>query len=412
MAFLYDHPPLFVAGADGATFTCADGFRYLDMSLGITVASAGHTPEGVIRAVEQRMRAGLQFQLPTEDAIHVSEELGLRWSLPKWQYALSSSQANADVIRLSRLQTGREKVVVFEGKYQGHVAELLAIGEGAELEPEYLGITPSDIARTVVIPWNDVDGVERALSGEDVAVVLAEPCLTNSGIVFPEPGFHDAVRKLTRAAGTLLAVDETQTLPMAFGGMVREWRLEPDFVVLGKSLGGGVPVAAYGMTDELAELIDRPHETYDVSGTAVDEPGIGGTLFGNALSMAAARAALETVWIPETYVRTASLAAAIAAGIRATLRGHGRDWDVYNIGNRAGYRFAAEPPRNNAEAGERDVPAVRHLQRVFFANRGVWEFGWWGGPAVSAQTGDDDIALYLAVFQEFMDELLGDSAEG
>lgn len=410
MAFLYDHPPLFVAEGSGATFTDVDGHRYLDMGLAITVASAGHTPEPVVRAAIDRIARGTQFGQPGEDAIHVSEHLAERFGLPKWQYTLSSSQANAEVIRLARLLTGRERIVVFEGKYQGHVAELLAITDGVDVIPEYHGITPTDVARTVVVPWNDLDAVAEALRGGEVAALLVEPALTNSGIVLPDAGFHDGLRELTRAHGVVLALDETQTLPMAKGGLGRAWGLEPDTVTLGKSLGGGIPVGAYGMTEAIAGLIEREFRPYEVSGDAVDEPAIGGTLFGNALSMAAARAALEHVWTDETYARTGRLAAVIADGMRAAIRSHGLDWDVYALGNRAGYRFSPTPPRTNADAAERDLPVVRHLQRVYFANRGIWEFGWWGGPAVSAQTTDEQAHLYVGVFERFLGELLGGTA--
>jgi glutamate-1-semialdehyde aminotransferase len=405
MSFLYDHPPLFVDAAEGAHFTDVDGHRYLDMSLGITVASTGHTSEPVVRAVTERMAKGIQFHLPTEDAAMVSEELARRWGLPKWQYQLSSTQANTDAIHLARLRTGRERIVVFEGKYQGHLAELLAVWDEGKTVPEYLGVTDHDIARTTVVAWNDPDGVAAALASGDVALVIAEPALTNSGIVLPSDGFHAELRRLTREQGTRLAIDETQTLPMFFGGLVREWGLEADLVILGKSLGGGAPVAALGMTDAISALIGRDYAAYEVSGEEVDEPAIGGTLFGNALSMAAARAALLEVWTEETHLRMQDLARALAEGMESVIRSRGRDWNVYRLGNRAGYRFAPTPPRNNQEAGEYDLPPVRHLQRVFMANRGAWDFGWWGGPAISAQTTSDDVDAYLGVFAEFIEQL-------
>jgi glutamate-1-semialdehyde 2,1-aminomutase len=224
--------------------------------------------------------------------------------------------------------------------------------------------------------------------------------------VLPSPTFHAELRRLTRESGTLLLVDETQTLPCAFGGLVREWGLEPDFVVLGKSLCGGVPTSAYGMTKDIAGLIEREAEPYEVSGGAVDEPAIGGTMFGNALSMAATRAALVEVWTAENHARTQRLAGRLVQGMRASFDRAGVDWDVYQLGNRAGFRFSQVPPTNNVEAGERDIPAVRHLQRVYMANRGIFEFGWWCGPVVSTQATDDDIDLYLSVFSEFMRELL------
>ena len=270
--------------------------------------------------------------------------------------------------------------------------------------PEYDGITPSDIARTTVVPWNDLEAVSSALTG-DVALLLAEPALTNSGIVMPTDGFHAELRRLTSERGIVLAIDETQTLPMAYGGLVREWGLEPDAVIVGKSLGGGIPVSAYGFDERLAATIDRDYQTYEVSGEAVDEPAIGGTLYGNALSMAAARAALEHVWTVDTYARTGSLARRLAEGLRASFRERSLAWDVYSIGNRAAYRFHPEPPRTNEEAGARDVPAVRHLQRVYLANRGIWDFGWWGGPAISAQTTVEQVDRYLDAFDAFVAEL-------
>lgn len=407
MAVNWDHPPLYIASGEGSYITDVDDHRYLDVSLGITMASAGHTPEPVIAAVTRRMQTGTQFHLPTADAIAVSEELSRRWRLPKWQFQLTASQAATDAIRLARAVTGRERILVFEGKYQGHLTELLAIRGVDGAEPEYHGITPADIARTSVVDWNDIDAAASELSIGDVAVVLVEPALTNSGIVFPSATFHSELRRLTAEQGTLLILDETQTLPMAFGGLVNDWNLHCDMVVLGKSLGGGIPVAALGMTDEIAALIDHDYQPYEVMGTAVDEPGIGGTSYGNALSMAAARAALEGVWTTETHTRTAALAQQMAAGMEAAIRRHGRDWNVYSIGNRAGYRFDRRPPRNNAEAAAYDLPPVRHLQRVFMANRGVWDFGWWGGPAISAQTAESDVSFYLTRFEQFMNVLLG-----
>ncbi|HEX6844457.1 MAG TPA: aminotransferase class III-fold pyridoxal phosphate-dependent enzyme [Actinomycetota bacterium] len=409
MRFFYDHPPMFVAGADGSRFTDVDGNQYVDFHFGITIASTGHTPAPVVRAVTERIRTGIQFMLPTEDAVVVSEELARRWGLPKWQYALSSSQSINDAIRLARAITGRERLVVFEGKYHGQLAELLAVeGDAGEPEPEYHGLTDADIARTTILTWNDLDAVERTLAPGDVALLMAEPVLTNSGLVFPDPGFHEALRELTERHGALLLIDETQTLPMAYGGLMREMGLRADMVALGKSIGGGVPVGALGMTEEVARAIDYENEPYEVMGEAVDEPAIGGTMYGNALSMAALRAAVLEVWTEETHARMRALAHDLGDRMRAAIRAHGRDWDVYAFGNRAGYRFGPNPPRTNREAGDLDLPPVRHLQRVYMANRGIWDFGWWGGPLVSAQSTAEDVDRYAETFDAFLGDLMGD----
>jgi glutamate-1-semialdehyde aminotransferase len=186
-------PPIFVDGADGAYFTDVDGHRYLDMYVNITVSSAGHTHPAVVAAAIDRLQRGVQFGLPTEDAIAVSEALTERWGLPKWQFALSSTQSVTDVIRLARIATGRERLLTFEGKYHGHVGELLAIEQDGRTVPEYVGIDAADIARTEVVDWNDLDGVERALRTGDIALLIAEPALTNSGIVFPSSTFSRGV---------------------------------------------------------------------------------------------------------------------------------------------------------------------------------------------------------------------------
>lgn len=394
--------PLVVDGADASRFTDVDGNVYVDFSLGITIASAGHTHPAVVDAVTERVRRGTQFVLPTEDAIAVSEELARRTGLPKWQYALTATQAMTDAIRLARATTGRDRLLVFDGKYHGHVAEtLVVLDDGGRLVPEYAGVVPEDFARTVVVDWNDLDAVEAALAGEDVALVIGEPVLTNSTIVFPEPGFHDGLRRLADTSGALLAMDETQTLPCAFGGLTAEWRLEPDLLVLGKSLGGGVPVAAYGMRDAISALIEAGAPQQAI-GEPVDDVAIGGTTFGNALSMAAARATLEHAFTREVHARMTALAGRLAAGLAQTIDEAGLPWSTYHLGNRAGTRFTVDPPRTNREAIGGDDHALRGLQRVFLANRGVWDMGWWCGPAVSAQTTEPDVDAYLSAFDAFV----------
>ncbi len=397
--------PVVVDTASGSHFTDVDGNEYVDFALGVTISSAGHTHPAIVDAVTDRIRGGIQFALPTEDAIAVSEELARRFAVPRWLYALSSTQAMVDVIRLARLATGRPRIVVFDGKYHGHLSETLVVldDRGAQVA-EYDGIASHDVARTIAVPWNDLAAVEAVLAREDVALLIAEPALTNSQVVLPDPGFHDGLRDLCTASGTLLAIDETQTLPCAFGGLTRAWGLKPDFVVLGKSLGGGVPVAAYGMPTAVAALVEggSPQEAV---GVKVSEPGIGGTMFGNALSLAAARAALEYVWTEEGHLRTTRYAWRIADGMRDTLTRHGLDWPVYHLGNRAGYHVATRPPRTNRESIEADDHELRALQHVYFANRGIWDMGWWCGPAVSAQTTTADVDRYVAVFSELFDDL-------
>jgi hypothetical protein len=265
-------------------------------------------------------RAGQQFQLPGEDAIWVAEHLVHRYGLPKWQFTLSATQANTEVIRLARVATGRDLILVFDGKYHGHLQETMVVLEEGRVAPEMLGLPPWASGQARVNQFNDVSALEAALARRDVALVLTEPALTNAGIIRPESGFHNTLRDLTRATGTLLAIDETHTLVSAYGGLTGEWGLEPDFLTLGKSLAAGVPLATYGMTEALADLIAPPEVAWEVSGDAVLEVATGGTLFANALSMAAGKAALGEVLTEEAFDRITRLGGRPTASRRRSRR--------------------------------------------------------------------------------------------
>ena len=230
---------------------------------------------------------GNQFLLP-------GEVLGDRYGLPKWQFTLSATQANTEVIRVARELTGRTIVLLFDAKYHGEGDATLVIEQDGAVVPESRGLPPGIADQARIVPFNDTAALEAALAPGDVALVLAEPAMTNAGFLLPERGFHDVLRRASRDAGTLLAIDETHTLVCAYSGLGREWGLEPDFLTLGKAVAAGVPLAMYGMRDEIASLIAPPEEARTVSGAFVDEVATGGTLFGNALSMAAGRAALST----------------------------------------------------------------------------------------------------------------------
>ena len=304
MASLWDHPPIFVAEGRGATFADVDGHTYLDFHIADTSAFCGHAPEPVTRAVAEQAARGAQFQLPTEDALWVAAELARRWGLPRWQFTLSATTANVEAIRLARHATGRDTVLMFDGKYHGHGDDTLVILEGDRSAPEYLGLPAHASRRARIVQFNDLDALARALEPEDVACVLAEPAMTNLTIVMPDAGFHDELRRLTRETGTLLVLDETHTLVCGPGGLVERWGLEPDMVTIGKSIGGGIPVGAYGMTAELAERFEVDEEQFPASGDFVPELATGGTLFANPLSLAASRAALGEVLTDDAYERT------------------------------------------------------------------------------------------------------------
>jgi glutamate-1-semialdehyde 2,1-aminomutase len=402
MEELYEHAPVWVTHGHGAYFWDVDDHRYLDLYIADMSAFCGHAPEPVVQAVAERMRRGNQFLLPSEDANPVAEHLAERYGMPKWQFTLSATQANTEVIRIARHATGRDVVLVFDGKYHGHVDATLADLDGGMVRPEYYGLPGGMTDKTRIVAFNDVAALESALSRQDVAVVLAEPAMTNAGFILPTPGFHAALRALTADTGTLLAIDETHTLVTAYAGLSRQWDLQPDFLTVGKSIAGGVPLAAYGMTDEIAGLLGPSDEPYVVSGAAVAEPATGGTLFANALSLAAGRSALTEVLTEQAFAHTARLGTRLAKGLRDTIARHGLPWSVTQMGSHAYYTFTPIPPHDGATSRAADDPDLRALMRVFMANRGVWESGWWLGPTVSVAHTDADVDIYVDVFADFV----------
>ena len=397
MTSYFAHPPVWVSEGHGAHFTCADGRRLLDTNVGDKSTFCGIDPEPVVRAVQRRVALGSQFMLPTEDAIVVAEELAGRWALPAWQFTLSASQASTEVLRLARHATGRLRVLSFVGNYGGHGDELLAAYAG-ERRLSYLGLAPTAQRDVDVVQFNDLEALARALAGGEHACVFTEPALTNEGVVLPEPGFHDGLRRLTRESGALLVLDETHTLICGPGGLTRRWGLQPDVVVVGKALGGGLPFGAYGMSAALAAAFERGESPAGVAG----ELATGGTLFANALSMAAARAALTEVLTADAYERTAALGARLADGLEAVVGHAGLPWKVQRLFARSGLSLSGRLARNAAEADADEQPELNALLRLALANRGVWEAISTAGPALSVAATEADVDEYLAAFGEFV----------
>ena len=401
MAGLYDHRPLFVAHGAGCRFTDVDGNSYVDFNQADLSASCGFAPPPVVDAIAQRAARGLQFLLPVAEAIDATELLAERYGLPAWQFTLAASGANAEAIRLARHRTGRNLIVVFGGHYHGHIDDTLVAGDEHAVRPELSGVNPRATADTRIVPFNDLETLERVLASDAVAAVITEPALTNVGVVMPADGFHAGARELTRAHGSLLVIDETHTQTVAYGGLTRAWGLEPDVVTLGKSLGGGVPIGAYGMTDDLHDWMERHRDAYGrVAGLAT-----GGTTYANPLSLAAAAATLRHVQTPQAFERAATLGERLADGIEAAAARHGLPWRAHRLGPRSGYCLEPELPRDAHEAERSlDLPLI-DARRVFMANRGVWEAIASAGPAASLAHEQVDINEYLAVLEEFLDDV-------
>jgi glutamate-1-semialdehyde 2,1-aminomutase len=396
--------PLFVDEASGAHFTDVDGHRYLDLCLGDTGAMTGHAPAAAVEAIAERSRRGVTFMLPTEDAIWVGEELSRRFGLPFWQMALTATDANRFAIRLARHVTGRPRILVFDWCYHGSVDETFITLRGGVPGPRSgnLGPPVDPAVTTRVVEFNDVGALEEALAARDVACVLAEPAMTNIGIVHPAPGFHEALRDATRRTGTLLILDETHTICAGPGGYTRAHGLEPDVLTLGKPIAGGVPAAVYGLSAELADRVRRsirPEES--------DTGGIGGTLAGNALSIAAMRATLAHVLTEEAYARTIPLAQRFSDGVERVLAAHRLPWHVTRLGCRAEYWFSPTPPRNGAEAAAAvDVELDRYMHLAAL-NRGILLTPFHNMALICPQTTEEDIDLHTRVFEESVAPLLG-----
>jgi glutamate-1-semialdehyde 2,1-aminomutase len=398
--------PVFAAYAEGARVTDVDGNEYVDLCLGDTGAMTGHSPAATVAAIAEQAGRGITLMLPTEDSAWVAGELRRRFDLPYWQFSLTATDANRFTIRLARAITRRPKVLVYSWCYHGTVDETFAIrADGAtRSRPDNIGPPVDPSLTTVAIEWNDVGALEAALSGGEIACVLTEPAMTNIGIVPPEPGYHDALRSLTREHDSLLAIDETHTICAGPGGYTGAHGLKPDFVTIGKPLAAGLPAAAYGMSEEVAERVLAQHELLGTS----DVGGIGGTLSGNALSLAAMRATLERVLDDDAFACMISLGERFEAGVREVIDSHGLPWHVARLGCRVEYAFSPEQPHNGGEAAaaqDRELDRYLHLHAL---NRGVLMTPFHNMALICPATSERDVDQHTEVFAEAVGDLVAD----
>ena len=395
--------PPFVREAQGAHFFDVDGHRYIDFCLGDTGAMTGHGPFATVKAAEEQMRRGITLMLPGEDAIFVAEELQKRFGLAYWQFALTATDANRFSIRLARQITGRQKILVFNWCYHGSVDECfitLQPDGTARVRRGNVGPPVDPSITTRVVEFNDVSGLEAALAPGDIACVLAEPAMTNVGIVHPAIGYHQALRDLTRKHGTLLIIDETHTICAGPGGYTRADNLEPDILVFGKAIGAGIPGAAYGFSQEVADRITA-HQSLEDS----DVGGIGGTLAGNALSLAAMRATLTKVLTKDAFDRMIPLAERWTSGVAKAIVDEGLPWHVTRLGCRAEYLFAAEPPINGREAHDAMDFELERFMHLYAMNRGILLTPFHNMALMSPQTETADVDHHSKVFREALKEL-------
>ena len=397
--------PVFVKEAKGAHFTDVDGIDYIDFCLGDTGAMTGHSPEATVNAIVEQLQKGITLMLPYENVVWVGEELQRRFKLSYWQFALTATDANRFALRMARMITGRSKILVFNYCYHGSVDETFIVldEEGTPMSrPNNMGPHVDPRFTTKVIEFNDIAALETALSARDVAAVLAEPVMTNIGIIHPEPGYHDALRELTRKYGTYLIIDETHTICAGPGGYTAQFGLQPDFLTIGKPLAAGVPAAVYGFTEEVSQQF--------TSRLAVDDAdvgGIGGTLAGNALSIAAMKATLQNVLTEEFYTKAIALQECFTEGVESVIKEFELPWIVKRLGNRSEYWFRPTAPKNGGEAFaaiDHDLDRYMHL---FALNRGILMTPFHNMALISPDTTQTDVDYHTKVFREAVCSLFG-----
>jgi glutamate-1-semialdehyde 2,1-aminomutase len=395
--------PLFIKDGAGARFTDVDGRDYVDFCLGDTGAMTGHAPKESIDAIVDRLRRGTTFMLPTEDSLWVGRELQRRFGLPYWQVAMTATDANRFAIRLARQITGRKLILVHNWCYHGTVDEtIITINNGVPgPKPGNVGPAVDPALTTKVVEINDLAALEEALAPGDVACVLVEPALTNIGIVLPDPGYHEALRKITRETGTLLIIDETHTICAGPGGYTKAYGLEPDMLTIGKPIASGVPAAVYGFTREVAERIRASTDK-----NTADTGGIGGTLAGNALALAAMRATLERVLTDPVFEHTIALGRRFAEGVDGVIKEKGLPWHVTRLGCRAEYWFCPRPPRNGGEAAAAIDPDLDRYMHLAALNRGILMTPFHNMALMAPQTTAADVDCHSQVFRESVEAIL------
>ena len=396
--------PTFVASANGSRFTDVDGNEYIDLCLGDTGSMTGHSPKATVDAIKAQLDNGITAMLPTENALAVSQDLANRFGLPLWQYTVSATDANRHVIRYSRMITGRSKIIAIDRCYHGSVDETFATLDDAGFTVKREGNigAPVDLAETTrVIEFNDLVAMEKALAHGDVAAILMEPAMTNIGIVLPEDGYLVGVQELAKKYGAYLIIDETHTISVGPGGMTGALGLKPDFLTIGKALAGGIPTGTFGMTHEIADQIKKMVEL-----SIIDLGGIGGTLAGNALSLAAMKATLTQVLTEANFKRMIELGNRWCDGIDAAIEEFDLDWHCNRLGARGEYVFKGKAPRTGKEAAESGDFELEQYIHLRLLNDGFLLTPFHNMALMCPDTTAADVDAHTAAFRAMCAELV------
>jgi len=393
--------PLYVESAKGAKLTVVDGYEYDDFCLGDTPSMFGHARPELAAAIAKQAGEGVGFMLPTPLANEVGDLLRQRFGMAQWQVATTASDANRAVIRWARAITRRDRILVFDGCYHGMVDDcFVALYDGVAANKKGLIGQIADQTRTTkVIPFNDLPALAQALSEGDVAAVLAEPVMTNCGMIQPVEGFHDHLRALCTQHGTLLILDETHTLSSGLSGYAGAHDLKPDMFVAGKAIAGGIPAAVWGVTADIAARMDAAQAEIGPG-----QSGIGTTLSGNALVMAAIRTMLTEVMTIEAYKHMLRGAAYLVAGLRDVIKRQDLPWCVVHAGGRAELIFAPEPPKNAEDMRRYLDPDMLEAFHLYLINKGVLIAPFHNMMLISPQTGFDAIDRLVAAIRSFAED--------
>ena len=397
--------PLYVKGAKGSHFQDIDGNDFTDLCLGDTGAMTGHSPDATVKAVQQQVANGVTLMLPTEKAQQNASMLSQRFGVPIWQFTLSATDANRHLIRYAREVTGRKKIAVHDWCYHGTVDETFAVLDdngNTVARKDNIG-RPVELDQTTwSIPFNDLAAAERAFQSGEIAALLMEPALTNIGIVLPQPGYLEGLQELCRKYDVIWILDETHTLSAGIGGMTRESNLKPDAVVLGKTIGGGIPVGAFGMSQQLADRIANALnlETIDVG-------GVGGTLAGNALSMAAVNATLSEVLIEQNFSHMTKMAMLWEAKVQEVIDKYSLPWQVSRIGCRAEFSFRPEAPVTGREASDAEDFELQQFLQLHAINHGVLMTPFHNMALFSPESTEQDVLRHHEHFEAAAQKLFG-----
>ena len=395
--------PMLVAKATGARLTDIDGYGIDDFCLGDTGSMFGHSPAPVAKAIRHQAKRGLTYMLPTEDALEAGRLLTERFGAFRWQIATTATDANRFALRVARAITGRPKVLVFNGCYHGTVDDIfVTLQDGKTINrPGLLGQVADLSLVATAVEFNDIAAVEAALKTGEIAAILAEPVMTNSCMVLPDPGFHKALRQLARQHGAVLIIDETHTISSGLGGYSRLHGLEPDMFVVGKCVAGGMPTAVWGMTDALAERYLAVN-----AGRDSGHSGMGTTLSANPMQFACLRATLDEVMTEEAYAHMEKGAARLADGLAEVIATHDAPWHVVRVGARVEFICAPGPLRNGSEAAQAHQPALEAAIHTALLNRGCLIAPFHNMMLVSPATKKRQIDRLIAAFDEILTELL------